>query len=399
MEKLIEYSHLKVSNISLDFVRYLYDEINWDDRLIGITGARGTGKTTLLLQYLKKNHGNSEKAVYVSLDDFYFTNNRLFDFAETFYKYGGRYLFLDEVHRYAGWSLDIKNLFDTFSDLKIVFSGSSALQLHKAQGDLSRRAAMYHLHELSFREYLNLSSGLQLPAFGLNDILQNHTAIISGLLNHSESILSDFKKYLESGMYPFFTEARGQFYNRLLTTVNVVIENDLAILEKLNYQTVFKLKKIVALIADSVPFKINISELSRKSGLSRDLLIRLLNALDRANIINTLRQTSSPTGHLTKPVKVYLNNTTLLKALNSNVNPAVGTVRETFFLNQLIQRHTITYPKKGDFFVDNKYIFEIGGKNKTSKQIAGMANAYIAADDIEYGFSNKIPLWIFGFLY
>jgi len=398
MQELFKYSQIRINSVSNKFVRYLYDQIAWDDRLIGITGARGTGKTTLILQHLKKKFKNSNKAIYVSMDDFYFTQNRLFDFAEEFYLNGGRFLFIDEIHKYATWSIELKNLYDVFVDLKIVFSGSSALQLYKSEGDLSRRAAMYHLHELSFLEYLNLSKGLNLPSYSLIEIIQNYHEIIPEILKVG-SIIPEFKYYQEKGVYPFFLEAKGQFYDRLINTVNIIIENDLQAIDRINYQTTVKLRKIMALIADSVPFKINISELSRKSGLSRDMLLRLLNSLDRANLINTLRQASSPTGHLTKPEKIYLNNTALLIALNTNENFSVGTGRETFFFNQLSQNHKVTYPKHGDFLIDEKYLFEIGGKDKTQKQIAGIENAYIAADDIEYGFGNKIPLWLFGFLY
>jgi len=397
MQELFKYSQIKVNNVSNQFVRYLYKQISWDDRLIGITGARGTGKTTIMLQYIKSNYSNTNKVIYISMDDFYFTKNRLFDFAEEFYLHGGRYLFIDEIHKYSTWSIEIKKLYDTYPDLKIVFSGSSALQLHKSDGDLSRRAAMYHLHELSFREYLILSKELELPYYNIEEILGNHQNIISEILK-VDSIIAEFKNYTERGVYPFFIETKGQFYDRLINTVNVIIETDLQTTDNINYQTIVKLKKIIALIADSVPFKINISELSRKSGLSRDVLLRLLEALDRANLINMLRQTSAPTGHLTKPEKIYLNNTALLKALNTS-NFSIGTARETFFLNQLTQKHTVTYPKQGDFLVNNKYLFEIGGKDKTNKQIASLKNAYIVADNIEFGYGNKIPLWLFGFLY
>ncbi len=399
MQDLYKYSKIRVNSMSDKFIRYLYYNIEWDDRLIGITGARGTGKTTLMLQYLKKNFKNSNKAIYVSMDDFYFTKNRLFDFAEEFYLYGGRYLYIDEIHKYKSWSIEIKNLYDTFSDLRVVFSGSSALQITKSEVDLSRRAAIYHLHELSFREYLNLSKKIDISIFKLEDILNNHQQIIPDILSKTKDIIPEFNNYLEKGMYPFFMETKGQFYDRLISTVNLIIESDLQSIEGINYQTTIKLKKIIALIADSVPFKVNISELSRKSGMSRDVLLRMLSSLDRANLINILRQTSMPTGHLTKPEKIYLNNTTLLKALSTNNSFSVGTSRETFFLNQLLQNHFVTYPKQGDFMIDDKYIFEVGGKNKAQKQIVGIENSYIAADDIEYGFENKIPLWLFGFLY
>ncbi|MEZ5197571.1 MAG: AAA family ATPase [Bacteroidales bacterium] len=358
----------------------------------------GTGKTTLMLQHIKNTFGASGDTLYVSLDDYYFTQHRLFDLAEKFYMNGGLHLFIDEVHKYPSWSIDIKNIYDIFPELKIVFSGSSALQLHKATGDLSRRAAMYHLHELSFREYLNLTLKTNFESILISDILSNHQKLAGDIVKNIR-ITALFKNYLQNGAYPFFTEAKGQYYDRLINTVNTIIENDLPAIENINYQSVHKLRKLISLIADSVPFKINISELSRKSGLSRDVLIRLLDLLDRASLITNIRQKGAPTGHLTKPDKIYLNNTTLLHALNTNQQVSSGTIRETFFMNQLMQKHQLHSVKIGDFLVDGKYIFEIGGKNKTSNQIAGLSNAYIAADDIEYGYNNTIPLWLFGFLY
>ena len=398
MEDLLKYSQLKVSKTSIRFVRYLYQQIEWNDRLVGITGARGTGKTTLILQRIKTEFSHSIKAIYVSLDDFYFIKNRLFEMAEDFYLRGGRYLFIDEVHRYPAWAIDIKNLYDTYTDLNIVFSGSSAIQLHKAKADLSRRAAMYHLHELSFREYLELKEGIVIRTLGLDEILKNHIQVVSNI-NKLHFVLPLFKEYLEKGLYPFFKEAKGQFYERLISTINTVIENDLMAIDNINYQTTYKLRKLISFIADSVPFKVNISELSRKTALSRDVLLRLLKTLDEANLLKRIMQEGAPTGHLTKPDKIYLNNSTLLYALNSNQNLAVGTVRETFFMNQLIKDHEVLTPKNGDFLIDHQYTFEIGGRSKTTKQIAGLENAFIAADDIEVGYENKIPLWLFGFLY
>lgn len=398
MKNLYKYSNIRISNVRTRFTRYLYDEIEWSDRLIGITGARGTGKTTLMLQYLKNTFGSAYKALYITLDDFYFTKNRLFDLTEDFYLNGGRHIFIDEVHKYPNWALEIKNIHDTYTELKIVFSGSSALQLHKSGVDLSRRAAMYHLHELSFREYLNLTEKTNIQAIELNELLFNHHKI-SPLLIGKSSILPKFKKYLEKGVYPFFMEAKGQYYDRLINTINIIIENDLIAIENISYYTSFRLRKLISLIADSVPFKVNISELSRKTELSRDLLLRLLQTLDRANLINGIRQKGAPTGHLTKPDKIYLNNTALLYALSTKQESIIGTIRETFFMNQLMLKHELHSIQKGDFLIDNKYVFEIGGKNKVRKQIIGIDNAFIAADNIEHGYKETIPLWLFGFLY
>lgn len=398
MEQLIKYSQIKISKTTFNFTRYLLNTIEWSDRLIGIKGSRGVGKTTLMLQRLKKEYGNSINSMYVSLDDFYFTKNRLFDFAEQFYLMGGRILFIDEVHKYPNWSIEIKNLYDIYDDLKIVFSGSSALQIQKADGDLSRRAAIYNLHELSFREYLQLANKLSFDAYSLNDILRNHSQIAVEITKQI-TVIPLFNQYLREGLYPFFVEAKGQFYNRLINTINTIIESDLQIIENINYQTTYKLRQLLAVLADSVPFQVNISELSRKVQLSRDLLLRLLTALDRANLIKNLQIQGSAIGYLTKPDKIYLNNTELLFALHTGKENFEGTVRETFFMNQMIQSHNVKSSKTGDFLIDEQFTFEVGGANKSYNQIAGIENSFIAADNIELGYGNKIPLWLFGFMY
>lgn len=398
MEQLIKYSQIKISKTTFNFTRYLLNTIEWSDRLIGIKGSRGVGKTTLMLQRLKKEYGNSMNSMYVSLDDFYFTKNRLFDFAEQFYLMGGRILFIDEVHKYPNWSIDIKNLYDIYDDLKIVFSGSSALQIQKADGDLSRRAAIYNLHELSFREYLQLANKQSFDAYSLNEILRNHSQIAVEITKQI-TVIPLFNLYLREGLYPFFVEAKGQFYNRLINTINTIIESDLQIIENINYQTTYKLRQLLAVLADSVPFQVNISELSRKVQLSRDLLLRLLTALDRANLIKNLQIQGSAIGYLTKPDKIYLNNTELLFALHTGKENFECTVRETFFMNQMIQSHNVKSSKTGDFLIDEQFTFEVGGANKSYNQIAGIENSFIAADNIELGYGNKIPLWLFGFMY
>jgi len=398
IDGIIKYSERKLRNTSMNFKRYLLNEIEWSDKLIGIKGFRGVGKSTLMLQRLKMEYGNSPKALYVTLDNFYFTKNRLFDFAEKFYLNGGRALFLDEVHRYPTWSIEIKNLYDLYDDLKIIFSGSSALQLHKEDGDLSRRAAMYNLHELSFREYIELSGKAKFEKYSLTNILENHQEIAMGIIKEA-TIIPLFKEYLRDGVYPFFKDSKGQYDDRLMNTVNVVIENDLQIIESINYKTAYKLRQLIAVLADSVPFKVNISELSRRVGLSRDVLLVLLKALDRANLIKGIRQEGSPMGYLTKPDKIYLNNTSLLYALNSGEENIDGTARETFFMNQMFQSHQVRSSKSGDFFIDKKYTFEIGGKGKGFKQIAEVGHSFVVADNLEFGYGNKIPLWLFGFMY
>ncbi len=398
MQNLYRYSSSLITDSDLRFKRYLFNQIDWNDRLIGITGARGIGKTTLLLQRIKQSFGTSEEALYVSLDNFYFLKKSLFDLAEEFSVNGGKFLFIDEVHRYPTWSSEIKNIYDTFRNLKIVFSGSSALQIFKAEGDLSRRASMYKLSSMSLREYIELAHNVVFQSYTLSELLEHHIDIASEITTRIKP-LPIFKDYLKGGSYPFYLGSSASFHQRLLSTVNVIIENDLMAIEHFSYTTLVHLRRLLALIADSVPFKPNISELSRKTGISRDILLRLIDLLEKSELLISLRQDSSPTGYLTKPEKIYLNNTSLLYSLTLNQNPETGTLRETFFVNQLRENHLVNLPKKGDFIVEGKFVFEVGGRSKTTQQIADLSEAFIVQDDIEVGYRNRIPLWLFGFLY
>jgi hypothetical protein len=398
MQNLYRYSSSLITDSDLRFKRYLFNQIDWNDRLIGITGARGIGKTTLLLQHIKQSFGTSEEALYVSLDNFYFLKKSLFELAEEFSVNGGKFLFIDEVHRYPTWSSEIKNIYDTFRNLKIVFSGSSALQIFKAEGDLSRRASMYKLSSMSLREYIELAHNVVFQSYTLSELLEHHIDIASEITTRIKP-LPIFKDYLKGGSYPFYLGSSASFHQRLLSTVNVIIENDLMAIEHFSYTTLVHLRRLLALIADSVPFKPNISELSRKTGISRDILLRLIDLLEKSELLISLRQDSSPTGYLTKPEKIYLNNTSLLYSLTLNQNPETGTLRETFFVNQLRENHLVNLPKKGDFIVEGKFVFEVGGRNKTTQQIADLSEAFIVQDDIEVGYRNRIPLWLFGFLY
>ena len=397
MEKIIEKSLSKINKVSLKLKRYLYNEIDWNNRLIGIKGARGTGKTTLMLQRLKSAFRNNKNSVYISLDDIYFSAYTLVGFANDFVKNGGEHLFIDEVHKYQGWSKELKNIYDDHPELSIVFTSSSALDIYKGESDLSRRAIVYNLNELSLREYIALTNNIVINAVSFSDILTKHIDLC-GEINQLIKPIALFNEYNRYGAYPFIAEGKTKYYERLETIVNMIIENDLPSIIGIEYQTIIKIKKLLYILAGIVPFKPNIAELSRKVGTSRDLLTKYLDLLDKANLIKQLLSNSKGISYMAKPEKIYLNNTTLMYALNEN-NANSGTIRETFFLNQLSCQHEISYSKVGDFIIDNKYTFEIGGQNKTSGQIKGVENSYIAADGIEYGFKNKIPLWLFGFLY
>jgi uncharacterized protein len=397
MESLIRKSLKKVQETDTSFKRYLYDKIDWSDRLIFIKGARGTGKTTLLLQHIKENFGTSEETLYVSLDDIWFSDNRLIDLVEQFVNLGGKFLYLDEVHKYPNWSGEIKNIYDDHPGLKIVITSSSALHIFKQQADLSRRAIVYDLHELSLREYIALRSGQSFPAFNIQQLLSDHVNLSFRIIEKIKP-LRLFQEYCSLGCYPYFLENPANYHQRLLTTVNTILETDLPAILNIDYSSVLKLKKLLYIIATSVPFKPNITELSNKTGIARDTLLRYLHHLSEAHLILLLQSNKGGNSILTKPEKIYLHNSNLMAALADN-DANIGTIRETFFLNQLSAAGKVYYTEQGDFVFIDTYVFEVGGKNKTGKQIKGLPDAFIVADDIESGYKNKIPIWLFGFLY
>jgi predicted AAA+ superfamily ATPase len=398
MDNLYKVFYQLLSRTDLSFVRYLYPKIRWKNRLIGITGARGTGKTTLLLQYIKKTFGKApQEVLYVSLDNIWFSSNRLVDLATDFDKMGGKYLFIDEVHKYNNWAQEIKNIYDSFPDMKVVFTGSSMLEIYRGNADLSRRAIHYTLNGLSFREFLLLEKDIEFPAIPLNELLVNHVFIASQV-NEKIKPLPIFQQYLKEGYYPYYREDREIYGERLLHTVNVILETDLPSVENIEIHTIRKIKQLLYIIAQRVPFLPNIKELAALLEVSRKSLLNDLTFLEKAQLINLLQQNVSGLSVLAKPEKIYLNNTNLACSLEKE-NPDIGNLRETFFFNQLKTVSEVTSAKKADFTVNGKYIFEVGGKNKGHEQIVGLENAYLALDNIEYGFGNKIPLWLFGMLY
>ena len=398
MENLYKTFYQLLSRTNSDFVRYLYPTIKWNNRLIAITGARGAGKTTLILQHIKKTFGDAPKvALYVSLDNIYFSNNRLLDFAHDFDKMGGKYLFLDEVHKYENWSIELKNIYDSLPDLNVVFTGSSMLEIYKGKADFSRRVAHYTLNGLSFREFLLLEKGVDFAALILEDLLENHISIASQI-NRKIKPLPLFQQYLKEGFYPYYKEDSEIYSDRLLHTVNVVLETDLPAIEKIEVQTIKKIKQLLFIIAQRVPFTPNIKELSEILEVSRKSLLTYLIYLEKAQLVGLLQQDISGLKTLTKPEKIYLDNSNLAFALESE-KPDIGNIRETFFFNQLKTVSKVISGGKPDFKINNKYSIEVGGKNKGHEQIMGIQNAYLALDNLEYGFLNKIPLWMFGMLY
>ena len=397
MNRLIRISNNAINNVPTEFERYLVNEIDWEQRMIAVSGARGSGKTILLLQQMKKITAEGKKALYVSLDDVYFTENKLIYFAEEFSQNGGEYLFLDEVHKYSNWSQELKNIYDSVFDLKIVFTSSSALEIHRGSHDLSRRALIYNLAGLSFREYISFKHKIDFPILNLNDILENNANITSSIVSNIK-IIPIFRDYVKEGYYPFFNELKSNYLKQLSTTINLVIEGDLPAIHKIDFNSILKLKRLVAIISRIAPYTPNIEKLASQIETTRPTLLKYLYYLDKAQIIKILGRDSIGINYLNKPDKIYLSNPNLAYTFGED-SVDIGNLRETFFLNQVSVKHSVTYPKKGDFFVDNKYLFEVGGKSKTQKQIAGIKNSFIAADDIEYGFRNKIPLWLFGFMY
>ena len=395
MERLVQNSKRKKAAKLPAFTRYLFETIDWNQRLILILGHRGTGKTTLMLQRMQQLE---DKSIFLSLDDYFFEEVRLATFVEQLYTQGVRTFFLDEAHRYLNWSSDLKILVDAYSDASFVVSGSSVLALEKGKADLSRRAAVYHLEGLSFREFLNLELGTNFPKYSLNEILTQHSNLAEPLVDQEDNILSHFEKYLEYGYYPFYRESKVLYPTRLLEITNLVLEIDLAPFEELSYKTVRSMKKLLYILSESVPFIPNISKLADRLDTSRNTVLKTFDLLEQAKLLLLLRQQTQGVSFLQKPEKIYLQNPNLAFAFSNQV-PNRGNLRETFFFNQLQVQHEVSLPIQGDFMLDHSYVIEVGGAHKGNQQLVGIPNAFVAADGIKTGSGNKIPLWLFGFLY
>jgi predicted AAA+ superfamily ATPase len=397
MDHLFQLSDNIVKSLKLDFRRYLFSQIPTDQRLVIFKGARGTGKTTMLLQLMQSIKVQHHEKIYLSLDHIYFSDNKLFQVADRFLKQGGRYLFLDEIHRYPGWALEIKNIYDHFQDLQIIGTGSSALNIHRGEADLSRRALIFNLNELSLREFMDLSTSGKNPSFSLSDILNRHHEISSDICKTIKP-LRIFQDYIHHGAYPYFIEGIDYYHEKLRSGISTILESDLPSLENISYHSVIQIKKLLFILSESVPFTPNISELSRKMGISRDILLKYLFLLEKAELLFQLRRETKGISYLAKPEKIYLHNPNISFALSTQ-KPDKGNLRETFILNQLSAFHDVTYTEKGDFRIDDRLILEVGGKKKSKDQIRDIPDSFIAADDIETGIGNRIPLWLLGFLY
>ncbi len=396
IQPLLNAFHRKLATTNLRFKRYLYSRINWDARLVGIKGARGVGKTTIHLQHIKETFSDLTKVLYISLDNLWFENRKLEELVEFLYAHGVVHIYFDEVHRYKNWQALIKHFYDSYPDLNIVYTGSAMLAIDNSVADLSRRQSLYTLSGLSFREYLEYEGIATMPPIGIEELLTNHTKYALDIVSITK-VLKHFGQYLHNGYYPYYKEAGDDFLMRVGEVSRLVVESDIPSVVDVTYPTVQKTKKLLMIIAESVPLEPNISKLSAQLESPRAQPLKMMYQMERAGLLWLLTGKPKSIKNLTGLEKIYLNNTNLMYALSGNVSK--GTMRETFFANQVGAVTTLTMPKQGDFVAGGKYLFEVGGSGKTFDQIADIPNSYLAIDDTETGSSNRIPLWLFGCLY
>lgn len=398
MDLLYSYHNKVLASISNEWVRSAYGTIDWSQRLFGIKGLRGVGKTTLMLQHLKYHVPDHENALYVSADNPWFYDNTLYDLITEFDKDGGKLLFIDEIHKYPKWSSELKAGYDAHPGIQFIFTASSAFDIVKSEADLSRRATVTLLPGLSFREFLEFRHSIFLPRLSLKGLLENAPAI-SKDINDKIRPIPLFKEYLINGYFPFLKdESRATTTEKLSSMVNAVLESDLAYVQDYSPSNIQKIKKLLGVIAGTAPFSPNISKIADKLKVGRTTVYNYLKHLEDAHILNLTHKSGRGISVLQKPDKVYFENTNLALALNPNAN--IGSLRETFFINQLRSAgHQINLAKQADFLVNDEFTIEVGGKNKTSKQIEGVEKGYLAKDNIEYAFQNTIPIWMFGLLY
>jgi len=392
LENLYEFSNLYFSLPTPKFKRYLFNEIDFASKIIGILGQRGVGKTTLIRQIAQNYELPSSKMLYISADNI---TDSLSEIAKQFSAYGGKLLIIDEIHKADNFANELKIIYD-FLDIKVIFSGSSALEIENSKVDLSRRVLFYELHSLSFREFLAIKFGFDLPILTLNDVLHNHQNLASDITKQMKS-LEYFVLYKEFGAYPFFTEGELGYKLRLNEIINIILDSEVATIYNVDSNKINTIRKLLHLLCSSVPLELNIQNIAQSAAISRNTLYSYLYYLQKANLIEIIGGNFANKKLLNKPDKIYLENTNLYNILCSNKN--IGSIRESFFVSQIKIAHDIKYAQKGDFIVDDKYTFEIGGKNKGFGQVKNIENSFVAADDMEVGFGNKIPLWLFGFLY
>ena len=396
IQEILDASDSMVAATPTVFHRYLFSEIDWRDRLICIEGARGSGKSTLMRQRMRESFSDGRTAVYMSLDDLWFSTNRVKDAVAWFSSHGYTHLFMDEVHHAENWQQLIKNLNDQFPDMSIVYSGSSLLKLGKGKGDLSRRQAVYGLKGLSFREFLAFEGVLDVPPISLDAILSNHRKIALGIVKKIK-VLPLFERYVMTGYYPFYKETHALYHQRIGEVVNKVLESDWPAVEDVSVSTVRKAKKMLKVLATSVPQQPNMARLYRELDTERNTGLKILDALEKGGLLALLQAKGSSLKNLSKPEKIYCDNANLMHALAPRIDK--GTARETFFYSQLRKDHDVVYSGTGDFLVDGRFVFEVGGAGKGFGQIKDVPHSFVVNDDTELGLGNKIPLWLFGFLY
>lgn len=396
MNTLRRQSDMLLKHVSTKHIRNLYHDISWGTRLVGIKGARGVGKTTMMLQRMKLAFDNPQEALYVSLDDIWFATHTLPDLAHMAGEAGVTHLFIDEVHRLRGWERQIKNIYDFYPTLNIVFTGSSLLEIDHSIADLSRRCLMYPLPGLSFREYLGFQ-GMDFPILTLPEILYGHANHALDIVG-GKDILRLFRKYLRHGFYPFYTtETEADYLTRVNNMITSVIDYDIPAVENVEYATLQKAKQLLAIMSSQSPSPLNAKRTSEMLDVTQNQLVKILSLLERSQILRLLyyKAQRNPKS-MSKPQKVLLDNPSLLYAMGY---ADIGKVRESFLASMLSNGHEVAYPKDGDLLVDNRYLFEVGGARKSFSQIADIPDSFVAADDLEVGTGNKIPLWLFGFLY
>jgi predicted AAA+ superfamily ATPase len=389
MDTLFEKQRILLARTTTVTKRYMYDTIPWESRMVGLVGPRGVGKTTMLLQYIREK--NDTGVLYVSADDIYFSRYRLSDLANEFYKNGGKHLFIDEIHKYKDWSVELKNIYDFYPDLKVFFTGSSILDIRKGMADLSRRALMYSMQGFSFREFLKFKHGVEVKVHSFDEIINNKIS----LLDSVKHPLPLFRDYLRSGYYPMAADENLDI--RLGQIINLTLEIDIPQFANLSVATARKLKRLLLVVAESVPFKPNFVALAAKLEVSRNSLEEYMTFMEDAGLIARLRSQASGVISVGKIDKIYLDNTNLIYSL-SEKEPEIGNARETFFLNQMRVNQAPVSSAVADFKI-NQYTFEVGGKSKTQEQIKGTPNAFVVKDNIEYGYKNIVPLWAFGLNY
>lgn len=396
MQRLYSQFYEKYALVQTNQVRNFIHAIDWDNRFIGIKGSRGVGKTTLLLQYIRLNFKPDKSVLYISLDNLYFFENNLYDLVDDFYKKGGQFIAIDEVHKYPNWAIEIKNMYDNMPDLKLVFTGSSLLQINQAKADLSRRVVVYDMPGLSFREFLQFETKIDFNSYTLQDIVENHVAL-SIEITQKVKPLHYFANYLNYGYYPFYIENKKSFHQKLSEVVLTVLEIDIPQHALVQTANIVMLKKLLAVIGNSVPFKPNMNSISERTGISLNTMKNYLKLLNEAQLLNLLYVEDKGINSLGKPEKIYLNNPNLMYNLGKEAD--MGAIRETFFFNQLQQVSSVFAAEHVDFEVREGYLFELGGRNKKAYQIKNRAASFLVKDDIEIGTDLNIPLWLFGFLY